>query len=423
MAVKQPELTPVCRYVSERTGSSLSRQQLGRLDEAIAARKGKADELTYLEHLKSTRGAAELAELMSVISVHKTDLFRDEVQLEAVRRKLLPQLLAEQRLLKVWSAGCATGEEVATLLILLDEAGADPASSVLGTDISATALKTAQTLAFAAEAMKRVPAAIREHHFTEKDGRFVLVPKLATRAAWARHNLMDHPYPLPPIGGGFDLIFCRNVLIYFTEGAWERVVDALVDRLRPGGVLVLGAAEPILGKNAQIEVMRLSEAFFYRRRLTPKTEPAAAGVPLPAPSPAWVVPPPSAPRRTISSPDLPAVGDGRLATGEFPALVDPREEGVRLFELVLEWSAAGEKDEQTEKGLRKALYLAPDLAPARYLLGLLLEQREANADASSEYRRALAMLNEGKARVTPFFLNSERLKKACELALKRLGYR
>ncbi len=420
--MKQPALTPVCRYVSDRTGSSLSRQQLQRLDEAIAARKGRLDEVAYLEHLKSTRGAVELAELMSVISVHKTDLFRDEVQLEAVRRKLLPMLISEQPLLKVWSAGCATGEEVATLLILLEEAGADPASTVLGTDISASALKAAEPLAFIPEMMKRVPSAIRERSFVEKNGRSSLIPRLAQRASWARHNLMDHPYPLPPIGSGFDLIFCRNVLIYFTEGAWERVVDALVDRLRPGGVLVLGAAEPMLGKSAQVEVMRLQHAFFYRRRLVPKPPPEP-GLPVPAPSAPWVVLP-SSPRRPVSSGDLPPVGDApKSITGEFPLIEDPREEGVRLFELVLEWSAAGEKDEQTEKGLRKALYLAPDLAPARYLLGMLLEQRQANADATSEYRRALAMLNEGKARVTPFYLNPERLKAACQIALKRLGYR
>jgi chemotaxis protein methyltransferase CheR len=417
--VKPIELSAVARYVSERTGSSLSRQQLGRLDEAIAERKGRRDDFGYLEHLKSTRGAAELAELMSVISVHKTDLFRDEVQLEAVRRKILPQLVTEHRVLRVWSAGCATGEEVATLLILLDEAGADATSTVLGTDIAATALKAAQPLVFAHEVMKRVPSLLRERYFVEKEGRSALIERLAARAMWMRHNLMDHPYPLPPTGGGFDLIFCRNVLIYFTEGAWERVVDALVDRLRPGGVLVLGAAEPILGKNAQLEVLRLQQAFCYRRRLTPKVDPPA-GVPLPNPSPAWVAPAPSAPRRP-SSPDLPPVRS--TSSSELPVVTDPREEGVKLFENVLEWSAAGEKDEDTEKGLRKALYLAPDLAPARYLLGLLLEQRQANADASSEYRRALAMLNEGKARPTPFFLNPERLKKACELALKRLGYR
>ena len=401
----------MCRYVAERTGSSLSRQQLTRLEEAIAVRRGGLDEPLYLEHLKSTRGAAELAELMSVISVHKTDLFRDEVQLEAVRKTLLPALLTQGRLLKVWSAGCATGEEVATLLILLDEAGADPGSSVLGTDISAQAIKTAQTLGFAAEAMKRVPAAIRDRYFAREDGRFVLTRRLASRASWQRHNLMEKPYPLPAGGGGFDLIFCRNVLIYFTEGAWEQVVDSLTERLRPGGVLVLGASEPLLGKSAQLEVLRHSNAFFYRRRGGPQAEVA--------PPP----PRPSAPPPRPSAPLPPAEPFRRTTSSELPAVEDPREEGVKLFELVLEWSAAGEKDEQTEAGLRKALYLTPDLAPARYLLGMLLEQRKASADASSEYRRALALLNEGKARATPFYLNPERLKTACQLALKRLGQR
>ncbi len=397
----------MCSYVSERTGSALSRQQIGRLEEAVASRQGERAAAVYLEHLKSIRGAAELAELMSVISVHKTDLFRDEVQLEAVRTKLLPALIAEHSTLKVWSAGCATGEEVATLLILLEEAGADRASTVLGTDIAAGALKTAQQLTFGPEAMKRVPAAIRERHFRADEGQFALRRELAARAVWLRHNLMDYPYPLPAKGGGFDLIVCRNVLIYFTEDAWERVVLAFVDRLRPGGVLVLGAAEPLLGKSEQLEALRYEHAFFYRRR--------TGNEPPPRPSsPPWR-PSPSAPQPAPARP--PSVAALPVAEA------DPRGEGERLFELVLEWSAAGQSDDQTEAGLRKALYLSPDLVPARYLLGMLAEQRGANADATSEYRRALAMLNTGKAKPTPFFLNPERLKRACELALKRLGYR
>jgi len=406
--VTRPELSNVCRYVAERTGSSLSRQQLGRLEEAIAARQGGRTADAYLEHLKSLRGAADLAELMSAISVHKTDLFRDEVQLQAVRSKLLPSLLADRRGLKVWSAGCATGEEVATLLILLREAGADVTSSVLGTDIAASALAMAQKLAFAPEAMKRVPPAIRERYFHEAAGRYALVPELARQATWLRHNLMDHPYPLPVTGGGYDLIFCRNVLIYFTERAWEKVVLGLIDRLRPGGVLVLGAAEPLLGKSEQLEVLRYAQAFFYRRR-------------SPSDAPPVVVPPPrpSAPPVPVPVPFV-----SKTPSSDLPPLeLDPRSEGEKLFELVLEWSAAGQSDDQTEAGLRKALYLTPDLAPARYLLGMLAEQRGANADASSEYRRALAMLNGGKPRATPFFLNPERLKRACEQALARLGYR
>ena len=99
----------------------------------------------------------------------------------------------------------------------------------------------------------------------------------------------------------------------------------------------------------------------------------------------------------------------------------PEEEGRQLFELVLQWAAAGESDVETEAGLRKALYLAPDLAAARYMLGLLLEQRDALADAASEYRRAIAALD-GGSRPTPFFLNSQRLRQACAIALARLGF-
>src|SRR5687768_3086080 len=133
-----PELSPVCAYVAERTGSSLSRQQLERLNSALAVHLDGRSEDDYLDHLRSSHGASELADLMSAISVHKTDLFRDDVQLEAFTRHVLRPLVAStRRPLRIWSAGCATGEEVATLLILLAEAGANPESTVLGTDISA----------------------------------------------------------------------------------------------------------------------------------------------------------------------------------------------------------------------------------------------------------------------------------------------
>src|SRR5688572_3073203 len=114
----------ISAYVSERTGTALSKQQRMRLGAAILARIGDRSEGLYLEHLKSRRGAHELAELMASVSVYKTDLFRDEGQLEAVRSYALLPKAREQRPLRLWSAGCATGEEVATLLILLSETGA-----------------------------------------------------------------------------------------------------------------------------------------------------------------------------------------------------------------------------------------------------------------------------------------------------------
>lgn len=431
-------MSPVCAFVAERTGSALSRQQLSRLASAIeAVRRGRSDD-QLMQDLKSAVGQIELAELMSVLSVHKTDLFRDEVQLAAVAAHVLPPLAAAKRPLRLWSAGCATGEEVATLLIMLAEAGAHPASTVLGTDISQAALKEAEALAFGPELMRRVPLGQKAKYFEEqRQGRWVLARPLRDQARFMRHNLMDVPYPLPPEGGSFDVIFCRNVLIYFTESAFHRSIDGFTGRLKPGGALVLSAAEPILRGGQGLKTVRFDQSFFYVKRAADDAPHRSAGELLGPPPPGARAPEtpaqldllarPSAPWPVVPSlPPLPARQPGPAPMPPLPAAVgapgDPGSEGERIFSQVLEDEASGRARGAQEAPLRRALYLAPDLAPARYLLGVLLEQRGERADAASEFRRALVMLSEGKARPTPFFLNSERLKVACAQALERLGF-
>jgi chemotaxis protein methyltransferase CheR len=414
-------LSPVSLYVSERTGTSLSRQQVARLREVLEGTLLGRTEEEYVRHLKSPHGAAELAELMSVIAVHKTDLFRDEPQLAAFREYVLAKAVQLGRPLRLWSAGCATGEEVATLLILLAEAGADPASTVLATDISEPALKIARRLSFGEELLSRVPAPLRAKYFRPSGSSFELLPSLSARARFERHNLVDFPYPSPG-EGGFQVIFCRNVLIYFTESAFDHTVAGLAERLSPGGTLVLSAAEPILRPVPELATVRCGEAFFYRRRDPSDTAPVRTftgevQIPVVPPLPFTPVPEranaPSATRTPLPAPkrDVPVV-----------QLDDPRAEAQKIFHLVLDWAAAGEPDAQTEQGLRRALYLDPHFAQARYLLAMLLEQHGSRADAASEYRRALAALKEGRAQATAFFLNNERLKTACQMALRRLGF-
>ncbi|MBI3183388.1 MAG: methyltransferase domain-containing protein [Myxococcales bacterium] len=419
MASDDGQLSPVCAYIAERTGTSLSSQQAARLKAVLDSRLSGRKEEEYLAHLSSVGGAAELAELISAIVVHKTDLFRDEVQLGAFRQHLLRPLCRTGRPLRLWSAGCATGEEVATLLVLLEEEGAHPSSTVLGTDLSAAVLERARRLSFPAEAVRRVPPSLKSRYFREREGQLELLPALRARACFCCHNLMDMPYPFPQGASAFDVIFCRNVLIYFTEPAFDQVVAALAGRLVKGGTLVLSAAEPILRPQALLDTVRHGEAFFYCRRAEPRRKVTGEF--------------PAVPVRRVTG-EIP-VQPVRRVTGEMPALCaepppapvvpeeDPREEAVQLFHLVLEWAAAGESDEETEKGLRRCLYLDPHFAQARYLLGMLLEQRGALADAAAEYRRALSALCEGRSQAPPFFLNNERLKVACELAVRRVGFR
>ncbi|HEY0096885.1 MAG TPA: CheR family methyltransferase, partial [Archangium sp.] len=123
--------SPFHAFVARRTGMALSDLQCRRLDEKLTARPGGLSP-QYLLHLQSPSGAADLAELIDAISVQKTELFRDEPQLAALRAHVLEPMVARMRRpLRLWSAGCATGEEVATLLVMLAEVGADPASTVL----------------------------------------------------------------------------------------------------------------------------------------------------------------------------------------------------------------------------------------------------------------------------------------------------
>ncbi|WP_426753689.1 CheR family methyltransferase [Myxococcus sp. Y35] len=462
-------------FLSALTGMALSGPQLRRLEERLMARSQGLTPHQYLMFLKSPAGATDLEDLIAALVVHKTDLFRDAVQLAAFRSQVLTPLVARaRRPLRVWSAGCATGEEVATLLVLLAEAGADPDSTVLGTDISSEALHRARWLAFSREQLGRVPPELRARYFVRSGAQEVVAPALRARASFQFHNLMETPYPVAPGGGGFDVIFCRNVLIYFTAEAFQRTVESLAASLAPGGTLVLSASEPLLQVPPTLRVHRGEQAFFYVRPVEEASaaEAAAAAAevgPPPRQATARVSPGPgargaNAPARAMGAPartrldpapreaaapgpgtsrdTREARGAGPLRTTEpdaavphepvpGPAAAVPHEllpgpdaiaEADLLFACVLDGAASGVPDSVSERELRRCLALDPDHAAARYLLGLLLEQCRRAPEAASEYRRALESLEAGRSRPVPFFLNPARLRVACAHAAERLEF-
>lgn len=427
-------LERICALVAERTGASLSEHQIARLSAEVLRRLKATGRLRpgaptreseierYLASLKERSGVTELGLLLASVAVHKTDLFRDAGQLEAFRAHVLVPLVEElRRPLRFWSAGCATGEEVATLLLMLAASGAHPSSSVLGTDLSERALTQARALRFRADVLPRIPAALAGTHLVREGAEFTLAEALRSRARFEVRNLMDLPYPRSE-EGPFDVIFCRNVLIYFTPRAVRTVVERLTAALRPGGMLVLSAAEPFLDGHPELETIRLEEAFFYRRR----AEGSARRAPRPSPETTRAVERPSPPAPTLTPLPMPAVLP-RSLDRPTPAPVsrhDPSSSAdpADRLEEVLSASAAGAPPEETERALRRCLFQDPHFAQARYLLGMLIEQRGDRADAASEYRRALAALRDGSARAVPFFLNPDRLQQACLRALARLGH-
>jgi chemotaxis protein methyltransferase CheR len=187
--------------------------------------------------------------LIDEVTVQETTFVRDRRQLDTIawHDVLRDARAAGSGTIRVWSAGCASGEEAYTLALLAAEALA-PAQApvdVLGTDISGAALAAAMVGRYRQRAVGALEAALRSRYLEpQADGSQLVCARLRRLVRFRRHNLARDPIP-PPGEAGFDVIACRNVLIYFDAPLAERVIGLLRRSLRPGGRLVLGAADAL----------------------------------------------------------------------------------------------------------------------------------------------------------------------------------
>ena len=188
---------------------------------------------------------ALMSRLIDEVTVQETAFIRDRPQLDAIAWGSLGA--TQSRALRVWSVGCASGEEAYTLALLAAEAFArGPLRvEVLGTDISDAALATAAVGRYGERAMRAVDPALRERYFDRQgDGSYLVGGPLRRLVRFRRHNLARGPTP-PSGEAGFDLVICRNVLIYFDATLVAPAVEALRRALRPGGTLLLGHADAL----------------------------------------------------------------------------------------------------------------------------------------------------------------------------------
>jgi chemotaxis protein methyltransferase CheR len=226
----------------------------------------------YVTLIASSRGTAELERLIEAVRVGESRLFRHRGQIAALVDDVVPRLRAAgKRAIKIWSAGCSTGEEPYTLAAVL--AGALPGwtISIIATDVSQEALTIAKRRAYPLAAYADVPEDWRDAF--EVEGDVVRVrPEIAALVTFERANLVDRN-----AHRGFDLVWCRNVLIYFTSTARRQVVDRLVGATSPGGYLFVGYSES-LRDVPQLQAVRAGDAVYYVRG----SQVAARPSPLPA---------------------------------------------------------------------------------------------------------------------------------------------
>ncbi|QQR42179.1 protein-glutamate O-methyltransferase CheR [Myxococcus xanthus] len=212
---------------------------------------------------------AELEAAVESLTTHETYFFREPTQLKAFTDELLPvveQRNARLRRLRVWSAGCSSGEEAYTLAMLLKDSRRfdDWDVEVLGTDISRRVLAMARRAEYGPSALRATSPELLERHFVSLGNSRVRVrDEVRAWVSFGHHNLLDEVgSQLVP---RMDVVFCRNVLIYFDLAARRKFLRIVRDRLVPGGYLLLGHSENLLNLGSDFEFVHLRGDLVYRR--------------------------------------------------------------------------------------------------------------------------------------------------------------
>ncbi|MGE3857361.1 MAG: protein-glutamate O-methyltransferase CheR [Dehalococcoidia bacterium] len=230
--------------------------QMRRRIETFVTKHGN-DPVAFIDRLPKDPELLQATRDMLTINV--TEFFRDRAQWDRLEGTVLPSLVKQRNALKIWSAGCSHGQEPISLAILLDEAGALRRSSILATDFDHAALARAKAGGpYTQDEVRGISPKHLSTYFTAKDGKYVADPKLLKQSTYRELNLLKDRF-----ANDFDLIVCRNVMIYFEADVKAALIRRFREALRPGGVLFIGATEALLGADAE-GLTRLGGNFYAR---------------------------------------------------------------------------------------------------------------------------------------------------------------
>jgi chemotaxis protein methyltransferase CheR len=397
--------------VAQRSGMVFAANRRAEAEAGIARamkRAGAAGVDAYLEMIRGD--GVGLDGLVDELTIGETHFMRDPDQLELVRREVFPTLARRPGAPpRVWSAGCATGEEAYSLAILLEEEGLGEGAVVLGTDLSTVALAKAREASYSDYSLRDMGSRFVQDYFRHVQGRNIVVDRIRSRVRFERLNFVGSEDYAAAGAFAMDLILCRNVLIYVGREKVGRIAARLFDCLAEGGVLLTAGADAILSEHAPFEVEVTRTGLVYRRprlaravaaplRLVraatspprvPDHERTAMGAEKPAPA--------------ATPPALPTeIGREAFDRVMSQANASGAEEAERMAEVALgrhpldahlHYLRAAlllslDRDEEAELEAQRALYLDRSLAIAHFLLGTILRKRGADPLARRAFRNA-----------------------------------
>lgn len=251
LTLSQQDFLRLVQFVKKNYGIDLSKKMqliMGRLSNTIIS-MGYTSFTDYIDHILSSKNPADLEVMLNKLTTNYTYFMREEAHFNLFRDTILPYLLStkKNKVLSIWSAGCSSGEEPYTISMIIKETlGAQAAlwdTRVLATDISQNALRAAKEAVYDEDSLKNLSSAWKSKYFvkTAQEGVYSVAPSIKSNVIFQTFNLMD------PIRFRlkFDVIFCRNVMIYFDQNTKDGLIQRFYDATAPGGYLLIGHSETI----------------------------------------------------------------------------------------------------------------------------------------------------------------------------------
>jgi chemotaxis protein methyltransferase CheR len=264
MELSQAQFSKVSTLVYQISGLNLHEGKFGLVRSRLATRireAGVKDFESYIERVDADRSGRELTLLVDALTTNKTSFFREPRHFDLMREDVLPELRQLRRPMRIWSAGCSSGEEPYTMaMVILDELRESANAKILATDISTRMLDRARAGVYAEETIEDVPAHLRPLFFRVPgtQPQYSVSDSVRALVQFARLNLVA-PWPMRR---RFDLICCRNVMIYFDKATQQRLVERFYEMLVPGGWFFAGHSESFAGLQHDF---RYIEPAVYRR--------------------------------------------------------------------------------------------------------------------------------------------------------------
>jgi chemotaxis protein methyltransferase CheR len=397
----------IVRLIEQEAGLAFPDHRRGEIEESIhkaAFASGAADLAEFVRRIEADPRLRE--DLAAKVTIGETYFMRDLEQFEVLRDVVLPELIAAHGAdLRIWSAGCSTGEEPYSLAIVLAEMGARLNWPITATDINRAVLERAARATYGEWSFRGVDPALRARYFTPEGKRFRVRDELRQHVRFDWLNLATPDYPSLWSGiAGMHLIVCRNVLIYFTPRAIGSVAGRLHASLANDGWLMLGASDPPLAEHAPLESRDVRGRLLYRRgsefagpsaRSTVRAAPASESTPERRRTARVRPPRADAELQPNDVMKIRALADAGLH-GEAADLAAAASARAPLDAELQYLSAAicleRGQNEQAAAIARRALYLDPRLSVAAILLGNALRRSGQLRSAGAAYRSAAVVL-------------------------------